>query len=68
VVDYLLKPIAFDRFFKSVQKAQTVIYSPPPLNPLQQAEPAKQDDFLSDFIFVKTEHKIQKVYLHDIFL
>src|SRR5258708_36181607 len=34
---------------------------PPP------AEPEKpQQDFLSDFIFVKTEHKIQKVYLNDI--
>ena len=25
-----------------------------------------QSDFLSDFIFVKSEHKIQKVYLRDI--
>src|SRR5882757_4378872 len=65
VIDYLLKPIAFDRFFKSVQKAQGVLQ--PAAAPIQQ-EPArqqqKQNDFLSDFIFVKTEHKIQKVYLN----
>jgi two-component system LytT family response regulator len=67
VVDYLLKPIAFDRFFKSVQKAQGIIQ---PVVAKQQvvmqAEPVQQDDFSTDFIFVKTEHKIQKVYLHDI--
>ena len=68
VIDYLLKPIAFDRFFKAVQKAQSVLQ--PALqnatNPVP-AEPVKpQQDFLSDFIFVKTEHKIQKVYLNDI--
>lgn len=67
VVDYLLKPIAFDRFFKSVQKAQSVIRpvvaAPAPVKEETQAQ---YDDFMSDFIFVKTEHKIQKVYLHDI--
>jgi DNA-binding LytR/AlgR family response regulator len=63
VVDYLLKPIAFDRFFKSVQKAQTIIQ---PVAKTIVAEPVQQDDFSTDFIFVKTEHKIQKVYLHDI--
>ncbi|WDZ99456.1 LytR/AlgR family response regulator transcription factor [Mucilaginibacter sp. SJ] len=67
VVDYLLKPIAFDRFFKSVQKAQSII-QPVTAKPqvVMQAEPVQQDDFSTDFIFVKTEHKIQKVYLHDI--
>ncbi|PTQ99295.1 LytTR family two component transcriptional regulator [Mucilaginibacter yixingensis] len=69
VIDYLLKPIAFDRFFKSAQKAQGIIN---PTQKNQQAEApqpipqAPQSDFQSDFIFVKTEHKIQKVYLHDI--
>jgi two-component system LytT family response regulator len=65
VIDYLLKPIAFDRFFKSVQKAQAVLQ---PAAAPAQPEPAQQtkQDFLSDFIFVKTEHKIQKVYLNDI--
>jgi len=68
VIDYLLKPIAFDRFFKSVQKAQAVLRPAAEPVPAQQ-EPApqqKQQDLLSDFIFVKTEHKIQKVYLNDI--
>lgn len=64
VIDYLLKPIAFDRFFKSVQKAQTIIQ--PSAKPEIKVETAPQNDFLSDFIFVKTEHKIQKVYLNDI--
>lgn len=68
VIDYLLKPIAFDRFFKSAQKAQGIIQ--PTAKPTVKEEPQpqqqQQNDFLSDFIFVKTEHKIQKVYLHDI--
>jgi two-component system LytT family response regulator len=64
VIDYLLKPIAFDRFFKSVQKAQGIIQ--PSSKTEVKAELAPQSDFLSDFIFVKTEHKIQKVYLNDI--
>ncbi|WP_259068364.1 LytR/AlgR family response regulator transcription factor [Mucilaginibacter sp. X4EP1] len=65
VIDYLLKPIAFDRFFKSVQKAQGILQ--PAAKPLQpEPAPKPQQDFLSDFIFVKTEHKIQKVYLNDI--
>jgi two-component system LytT family response regulator len=65
VVDYLLKPIAFDRFFKSAQKAQGII-QPAAAKPVAPVEPAQKDDFSNDFIFVKTEHKIQKVYLHDI--
>jgi two-component system LytT family response regulator len=64
VIDYLLKPIAFDRFFKAVQKAQSIIQ--PSAKPEIKTETAPQSDFLSDFIFVKTEHKIQKVYLNDI--
>lgn len=69
VIDYLLKPIAFDRFFKAVQKAQTLL-QPAAQATVKPAEPVsvqqQQQDFLSDFIFVKTEHKIQKVYLNDI--
>ncbi len=63
VVDYLLKPIAFDRFFKAVQKVQGVLQ---PSTKIEKAPEPAQNDFLSDFIFVKSEHKIQKVYLRDI--
>ncbi|HEY8781648.1 MAG TPA: LytTR family DNA-binding domain-containing protein [Mucilaginibacter sp.] len=68
VIDYLLKPIAFDRFFKAVQKAQTVMQPPvvAGAKPTQMEPQQQQQDFLSDFIFVKTEHKIQKVYLNNI--
>jgi two-component system LytT family response regulator len=68
VVDYLLKPIAFDRFFKSVQKAQGIINPALKQAPVPEPVPQQQqqNDFSSDFIFVKSEHKIQKVYLRDI--
>jgi two-component system, LytTR family, response regulator len=67
VVDYLLKPIAFDRFYKAAQKAQGIIK--PTAGQPAEAVPhtqQQQQDFMSDFIFVKSEHKIQKVYLHQI--
>ncbi|WP_448702556.1 LytR/AlgR family response regulator transcription factor [Mucilaginibacter sp. AW1-3] len=66
VLDYLLKPIAFDRFYKSVQKAQLIIHPSAVPAPAIKEETAPQQDLLTDFIFVKTEHKIQKVYLNDI--
>ncbi|SEA22835.1 LytR/AlgR family response regulator transcription factor [Pedobacter hartonius] len=71
VSDYLLKPIAFDRFYKAVEKvhnqhknnAEPVI--PAPVVPVAApAAPAGQP--VQDFIFVKTEHKIQKIELDNI--
>jgi two-component system, LytTR family, response regulator len=62
VADYLLKPIAFDRFYKSVLKVQnTIQQANPPLNPVKVI-----DNTFNSFIFVKTEHRIQKIYLDDI--
>jgi len=68
VIDYLLKPIAFDRFYKAVQKAQAILQpaAAPAPTPVQPESAQPKQEFLSDFIFVKTEHKIQKVYLNDI--
>lgn len=64
VTDYLLKPIAFDRFYKAAQKVlqKKQDNSQPPS---QIAEASVQNN-LNNFIFVKTEHKIQKIYLDDI--
>ena len=67
VVDYLLKPIAFDRFFKAAQKAQGILR--PSVKPAAEPAPVvqqQQQDFSNDFIFVKSEYKIQKVYLNQI--
>lgn len=61
VVDYLLKPIAFDRFYKAAQK---VLQNSHHSNNLVVEAPTAPKTH--DFIFVKTEHKIQKIYLDDI--
>lgn len=62
VIDYLLKPIAFDRFYKAAQKAlhQKQNSSPVPLPEVPVTHTPHS------FIFVKTEHKIQKIYLDDV--
>jgi DNA-binding LytR/AlgR family response regulator len=49
VLDYLLKPIAFERFLKAAQKALSATAFTAP-----QWQPEEKDD---DFIFVKTETK-----------
>ena len=73
VSDYLLKPIAFDRFYKAVEKVKNLLQKveqvaivnqdPPLLQGLVAANPIQQ---AQDFIFVKTENKIQKIELDDI--
>lgn len=69
VSDYLLKPIAFDRFYKAVEKVHSQLQKaePVPVVKVQEAavsQPAAVP--VQDFIFVKTEHKIQKIELQDI--
>jgi len=61
VVDYLLKPIAFDRFYRSIQKVLSNR-----ANRIVQVPVVAPTDSAIDFIFVKTEHKIQRVDLEDI--
>lgn len=60
VSDYLLKPIAFDRFYKAVEKVRNQMQKEEVEVVITPATPVQ------DFIFVKTEHKIQKIQLDDI--
>jgi two-component system LytT family response regulator len=67
VLDYLLKPIAFDRFYKAAQKAKESICNiSATAAPVVEAASPIQQTIINDFIFVKTEYKIQKIYLNDI--
>lgn len=66
VLDYLLKPIAFDRFYKAAQKAKETIFNIPAAAPVVEAAAPAPQAIVNDFIFVKTEYKIQKIYLNDI--
>lgn len=68
VSDYLLKPIAFDMFYKAVEKVRNQHQkqdSPTAVVPEPVETPAATPS-IQDFIFVKTEHKIQKIELDDI--
>ena len=53
-VDYLLKPISFDRFLKAVQRLQ------------QPEEGVQPKTTAEDYIFVKAEYKIKKIRFDDI--
>lgn len=53
VVDYLLKPISFERFYQAVQKAQ------------RRLRPALVEPILP-YLFVKTEHRLQRVDLAEV--
>lgn len=70
VSDYLLKPIAFDRFYKAVEKVHNqmkiAVPAAVPQSFVATAPSPVASNPIQDFIFVKTEHKIQKIQLDDI--
>jgi Response regulator of the LytR/AlgR family len=55
-IDYLLKPVSFDRFMAAVNKAYEYISIRKAKNQLRK----------DDFLFIKTSHKIQKIFYSDI--
>jgi two-component system, LytTR family, response regulator len=60
VVDYLLKPISFDRFLRAVEKASQRQAAPPPLPEAPVKEPVQP------YIFVKDGTKLVKIRVSDI--
>jgi two-component system, LytTR family, response regulator len=62
VVDYLMKPVRFDRFLKAINKAF-------PANGLRQSvsEPSFQDEkSLGAFVYFRADRKMVKILLNDI--
>ena len=55
VVDYLLKPISFPRFLKSVEKAQNYLHAR-----------NKEVSITQDFFFIKCNGKIEKIILAEV--
>lgn len=67
VIDYLLKPIAFDRFYRAAEKAMHILQpknADVPMQPAGIESPERQN--ATAYLFVKTEHRIQKVNLDDV--
>jgi len=53
VTDYLLKPFSFQRFLEAVSK-------------VEQKRNSQSSESSATFIFIKTEHKLEKLFLNDI--
>ena len=53
ITDYLLKPFAFNRFLQAVNKAQENLVS-------------RNTEATPDFIFVKTENRLEKIMINEI--
>jgi len=57
VVDYLVKPISFERFLKSVMKAKEVLSRQPASTSQSSAD---------DYVFIKADNKLVKIFYHEI--
>jgi DNA-binding LytR/AlgR family response regulator len=59
VIDYLLKPITYERFFKSIQKATSIIH-------IVDTPKTIKEDSPTTYMFVKTDGKHVKVDFNDL--
>ena len=59
VLDYLVKPITFDRFFKAVAKAKDY-------HQLLSKSVATDTEPAADYFFIKCDYKYEKIYFNDI--
>lgn len=62
-IDYLVKPIPFERFLKGVSKVKSRMLS---ITDQQDNVKAQSCTDANDFIFVKTDYKTVKLFLDDI--
>jgi len=63
VLDYLLKPITFDRFFKAVGRARDYHQLTAARSPSADASNLQQGE---DFVFIKCGNKFEKIHFADI--
>jgi DNA-binding LytR/AlgR family response regulator len=63
VTDYLLKPISFERFYKSAEKVYDIINEK---KQPAQITPSTLPSDEKNYIFVKTEYRMQRVDFKDI--
>ncbi len=69
VLDYLVKPIPFERFFQAVTRASEYIrhmQQEPNSDGLADQNPTIQQVASQEFIFVKSDYRIHKIHYDDI--
>jgi DNA-binding LytR/AlgR family response regulator len=66
VIDYLLKPIPFDRFLKAAEKAYSLFLKAQPDHHHEQVNNSNQKTPEPDYLFVKSGSKTIKVYFDKI--